>query len=211
LSAVQNYVDAIVAMAGLIGDRNAVIFAGDATFLGSDGTEYNHSVTAACGGTMAGLPVQKSLINKPVRNALAVVPEFGPSHIESLIQARVNAVRLKPGRGFCITHSLTAAAVGSDYSRVNDLRAVYYGSKAAREAAQPYVGEENDSAGEGLLKLESAMKRPLEKMRDTGQIDSFDLRAVSTEANRLLGEVYVTLGIQPLRAMEMIYTTVYLV
>jgi len=210
LSAVQSYVDAIVIQAGLIGDRNAVIFAGDATFLGSDGTEYNHSVAAGCGGTMAGLPVQKSLINKPVRNALAVVPEFGPSHIESLIQARVNAVRLKPGRGFCITHSLTAAPVGSDYSRVNDLRAIYYGSKAAREAAQPYIGEENDSAGEGLLKLESAMKRPLERMLDTGQIDAFDLKSVSTSANRLLGEVYVSLGITPLRAMEMIYTNVYL-
>lgn len=210
LEAVQAYVDAVVLQAGLIGDRNAVIFAGDATYLGSDGVEYNHSVVAGCGGTMAGLPVQKSLINKPVRNALAVVPEFGPGHIESLIQARVNAVRLIPGRGFCVTHSLTAAAVGSDYSRVNDLRAVYYGAKAAREAAQPYIGEENDSAGEGLLKLESAMKRPLEKMKDTGQIDTFVLRVVSTPANRLLGEVYATLGIQPLRAMEMIYTTVYL-
>jgi len=47
-------------------------------------------------------------------------------------------------------------------------------------------------------------------MRDGGQIDAFELSAVSTAQDRLLGDVYVSLGIQPRRAMEMIYTTVYL-
>ena len=159
---------------------------------------------------MAGLEVQKSLINKPVRNVLRLVPEFTVGHVQTLIQAQVNCIRFKPGRGFIIAHSLTAAAKGSDYSRANDLRSVYYGAKAAREAAQPYVGEENDSAGEGLRRLESAMSRPLEVMRDGGQVDDFELTAVSTANDRLLGDVYVSLGIQPRRAMEMIYTTVYL-
>ena len=210
LADLQTYVENIVAMADQVGDRNAVIFAGGAQYMASDGTTYNRSITAAGGGTMAGLEVQKSLINKPVRNVQKLVPEFSVGHIQTLIQARVNCIRFKPGRGFIIAHSLTAAAKGSDYSRANDLRAVYYGSKAAREAAQPYVGEENDSVGEGLRRLESAMSRPLEVMRDGGQIDDFDLTAVSTANDRLLGDVYVSLGIQPRRAMEMIYTTVYL-
>jgi len=210
LTALEAYVEAIVEMAELVGDRNAVIFAGGATFLGSDGVEYNRSITAACGGVMAGLQVQQSLINKIVDNALALVPEFQPGHIETLIEARVNCLRLVPGRGFIIAHSLTAAPTGSDYSRVNDLRAVYYGAKAAREAGQPLVGEENDSEGLGLRRLEAAMGRPLEEMRDAGQIDTFELTATSTAADRLLGDVYVRLGIQPRRAMEMIYTTVFL-
>ncbi len=210
LSDLQDYVDNIVEMMEAVGDRNACVFAGGASFMNSDGNEYKRSVTSACGGTMAGLEVQKSLINKPVCGVLGLTPEFTPGHIQSLIQARVNCLRFKPGRGFIIAHSLTAAAVGSDYSRVNDLRAVYYGSKAAREAAQPYVGEENDVGGEGLRRLESAMARPLEQMRDGGQIDAFDLSAMSTQQDRLLGDVYVSLGIQPRRAMEMIYTTVYL-
>jgi hypothetical protein len=54
------------------------------------------------------------------------------------------------------------------------------------------------------------MARPLEVMRDGGQIDNFLLSAVSSPTDRLLGDVYVSLGIQPRRAMEMIYTTVYL-
>ena len=210
LDDLQTYVDTLVAMMSKVGDRHAVVFAGGAQFLDSDGNTYTNAVTASCGGVMASLEVQKSLINKPVPNVLKLVPAFAPSHIETLIAHRVNCLRLKPGRGFIIAHSLTAAANGSDYSRVNDLRAVYYGSKAAREAGQPYVGEENDTAGEGLRRLESAMSRPLEQMRDAGQVDAFELRAVSTEANRLLGDVYVSLGIKPRRAMEMIYTTVYL-
>jgi len=210
LSDLQSYVDLIAAAMAQVGDKNAVVFAGGARYLDSDGNEYTHPVTSACGGVMAGLEVQKSLINKQVKNILKLVPEFSPGHIETLIQNRVNCVRFKPGRGFIIAHSLTAAAVGSDYSRANDLRAVYYGAKAAREAGQPYVGEENDAAGEGLRRLESAMARPLEQMRDGGQIDAFELSAVSTQQDRLLGDVYVSLGIQPRRAMEMIYTTVYL-
>ena len=122
----------------------------------------------------------------------------------------MNAVRLKSGRGFIITHSLNGTAAGSDYSRVNDLRSVYYAGKAARDAAQPLVGEENDAEGQGLARLRSAMSRPLEVMRDGGQIDDFDLQIKSDANDRLLGDVYCELGVQPLRAMEMIYTTVYL-
>ncbi|MCL4190571.1 MAG: hypothetical protein KJZ87_02405, partial [Thermoguttaceae bacterium] len=105
---------------------------------------------------------------------------------------------------------LTAAPPASDYSRVNDLRAVYYGGKAAREAAQPLVGEENDEEGNGLRLLESFMSRPLDVMEDHGQIDDYEIEAVSGENDRLLGDVYVSLGIQPLRAMEKIYTKVFL-
>jgi len=154
--------------------------------------------------------VQQSLINKQVPNILKLVPEFSPGHVQQLIQARVNCVRLKPGRGFIIAHSLTAASPGSDYSRVNDLRAVYYGGKAAREAAQPLVGEENDEEGNGLRLLESFMSRPLDVMEDHGQIDDYEIEAVSSDNDRLLGDVYVDLGIQPLRAMEKIYTKVFL-
>jgi Protein of unknown function (DUF2586) len=210
LADLQTYVDALIAMMDTVANRNAVIFAGGAQFIDSDGNIYIAPITAACGGTIASLEVQKSLINKNVKNVISLVPEFSPGQLQQLIQARMNAIRLKPGRGFIISHSLTGAAPGSDYSRANDLRAVYYGGKAARDAAQPLVGEENDELGEGLARLESAMSRPLEVMRDGGQIDDFELVIKSDANDRLLGDVYCELGIQPLRAMEMIYTTVYL-
>ena len=207
----QAYVDSIVARMATVANKNGVVFGGGADFLGSDGVRYTAgSLTSACAGVMASLEVQQSLINKQVPNVLALVPEFSPGHVQQLIQARVNCVRLKPGRGYIIAHSLTAAPPASDYSRVNDLRAVYYGGKAAREAAQPLVGEENDEEGNGLRLLESFMSRPLDVLEDHGQIDDYEIEAVSSEDDRLLGDVYVSLGIQPLRAMEKIYTKVFL-
>ncbi len=207
----QAYVDSIVSRMATVANKNGVVFAGGADFLGSDGVRYTAgSLVSACAGVMASLEVQQSLINKQVPNVLALVPEFSPGHVQQLIQARVNCVRLKPGRGYIIAHSLTAAPPTSDYSRVNDLRAVYYGGKAAREAAQPLVGEENDEEGNGLRLLESFMSRPLDVMEDHGQIDDYEIEAVSSENDRLLGDVYVSLGIQPLRAMEKIYTKVFL-
>lgn len=210
LADLDTYVSTITGMADLVGDRNAVIFAGGITVLDVDGAEYTAPLAASAGGVMASLDVQKSLINKVPPNALGLVPEFTPGHIATLIGARVNCARFKTGRGYVLTHSLTAAASGSDYSRVNDLRAIYYGVKASRAAAQPYVGEENDSAGEGLRKLESAMSKPLQDMKDAGKIDDFELEATSTAAMRLLGDVAVRIGIEPMRAMEMIENTIYL-
>jgi len=207
----QNYVDSIVLRMQTVGNRNGVVFAGGAKFMDSDGEKYDAgSLTSACSGVMSSLEVQQSLINKQVPNIMKLVPEFSPGHVQQLIQARVNCVRLKPGRGYIIAHSLTAASPGSDYSRANDLRAVYYGGKAAREAAQPLVGEENDEEGNGLRLLESFMSRPLDVMEDHGQIDDYEIEAVSSDNDRLLGDVYVSLGIQPLRAMEKIYTKVFL-
>ena len=207
----QAYVDSIVSRMATVANKNGVVFAGGADFLGSDGVRYTAgSLTSACAGVMASLEVQQSLINKQVPNVLALVPEFSPGHVQQLIQARVNCVRLKPGRGYIIAHSLTAAPPASDYSRVNDLRAVYYGGKSAREAAQPLVGEENDEEGNGLRLLESFMSRPLDVMEDHGQIDDYEIEAISSDNDRLLGDVYVNLGIQPLRAMEKIYTKVFL-
>jgi len=207
----QSYVDSLVDRMATVANKNGVVFAGGAEFMGSDGVRYAAgSLVSACAGVMASLEVQQSLINKQVPNVLKLVPEFSPGHIQQLIQARVNCVRLKPGRGYIIAHSLTAAPPASDYSRVNDLRSVYYGGKAAREAAQPLVGEENDEEGNGLRLLESFMSRPLDVMEDHGQIDDYEIEAVSSDNDRLLGDVYVSLGIQPLRAMEKIYTKVFL-
>jgi len=47
-------------------------------------------------------------------------------------------------------------------------------------------------------------------MEDYGQIDDYEIEAVSSENDQLLGDIYVNLGIQPLRAMEKIYTKVFL-
>ncbi len=211
LTDLQNYVDSIVQRMQTVANKNGVVFAGGAQFMDSDGENYNAgSITSACAGVISSLEVQQSLINKQVPNVLKLLPEFSPGHVQQLIQARVNCVRLKPGHGYIIAHSLTAAAPGSDYSRANDLRAVYYGGKAAREAAQPLVGEENDEEGNGLRLLESFMSRPLDVMEDHGQIDDYEIEAVSSDNDRLLGDVYVSLGIQPLRAMEKIYTKVFL-
>jgi len=210
ISDVQTYIANLMEMMKKVANRNGVVFPGGAQFIDSSGNKYVNSLAAACGGVMASLEVQKSLIHKPIKNVLQLVPSFSPGDLQRLILARMNPVWLRQGRGFIIGHSLTAAASTSDYTRVNDLRSVYYAGKAAREAAQGYVGEENDESGEGLRKLESAMARPLEVMRDGGQIDDFKLAVVSNDNDRILGDVHVELGIKPLRAMEMIYMTVYL-
>lgn len=51
---------------------------------------------------------------------------------------------------------------------------------------------------------------PLKDMLDHGQIDEFEVSAVSTDEDRVLGDVYVSVGIKPRRAIKHIYNDVYI-
>jgi hypothetical protein len=84
----QSYVDSLVDRMATVANKNGVVFAGGAEFMGSDGVRYAAgSLVSACAGVMASLEVQQSLINKQVPNVLKLVPEFSPGHIQQLIQA----------------------------------------------------------------------------------------------------------------------------
>jgi len=100
--------------------------------------------------------------------------------------------------------------VGETYNRIEKLRAVYSAGKQARLAAFPHIGRPNDEGGEGLKLLEENIKRPLELMRQKGQIDSYKLELVSTAEMRSLGEALVRLSINSMKAFEIILSKVYL-
>jgi hypothetical protein len=118
--------------------------------------------------------------------------------------------RTQPGIGKIVALSVNAPPAGETYNRIVKLRAVYSAGKQARLAAFPHLGRPNDAGGEGLKLLEEDIKRPLELMKQRGEIDSYALAVESTPEMRSLGEASVRLSINSMKAFEVILTQVYL-
>ena len=206
----QDYVDACIALKSDFTDRNAVFFIGEAKFIYPDGSEYINRVSSSCSGKMASVALQKSLIGESPGNIISLVPEFTRGQQVQLIQANINYLRTQPGIGKIVALSVNAPPSGETYNRIEKLRAVYSAGKQARIAAFPHLGRPNDAGGEGLKLLEEDMKRPLELMRQKGEIDSYELAVESTDEMRTLGEAQVTLSINSMKAFEIILTKIYL-
>ncbi len=207
---IQDYVDNCISLKEDFTNRNAVFFIGEAKFLDQDGDEYISRVSSACSGKMASVPLQKSLLGESPVNIISLLPEFGRGHQVQLIQANINYMRTQPGIGKIIALSNNAPPTGETYNRLEKLRAVYSAGKQARIAAFPHLGRPNEEGGEGLKLLEEDIKRPLELMRQKGEIDSYELLVTSTDEMRTLGEAHVTLSVNSMKAFEIILTKVYL-
>jgi len=207
---VQNYVDNAISLKADFADRNAAFFIGEAQFLDSNGGAYYNRVTSACSGRMAAVDLQKSLLGESPAGIVSLSPEFTRGQQVQLIQADINYLRTQAGIGKIIALSVNAPPVGETYNRIEKLRAVYSAGKQARLAAFPHLGRPNDAGGEGLKLLEEDIKRPLELMRQKGQIDSYKLEMVSTPEMRSLGEALVRLSVNSMKAFEIILTKVYL-
>ena len=207
---IQDYVDDCIALKQDFANRNAVFFIGEAKFLDRDGDEYLNRVGSACSGKMSSASLQKSLLGESPVNIISLVPEFSRGQQVQLIQANINYLRTQAGIGKIIALSNNAPPTGETYNRIEKLRAVYSAGKQARIAAFPHLGRPNDEGGEGLKLLEEDIKRPLELMRQKGEIDSYELSVTSTEEMRTLGEAQVTLSVNSMKAFEIILTKVYL-
>ena len=207
---VQDYVDGCISLKEDFANRNAVFFIGEAKFLDRDGNAYFNRVGSACSGKMASVSLQKSLLGESPVNIISLVPNFSRGQQVQLIQANINYLRTQPGIGKIIALSNNAPPTGETYNRIEKLRAVYSAGKQARIAAFPHLGRPNDEGGEGLKLLEEDIKRPLELMRQKGEIDSYELLVTSTDEMRTLGETQVTLSVNSMKAFEIILTKVYL-
>ena len=164
--------------------------------------------------------IHKSWINKPITiindnddsNPAedALVPCFRPGDIQKLLAARCNMVGYEDGLGYVIVQCLTGAAQGSIYADANDLRVVQFAAKQVRNAAKPFVGEDNDDAGDGVSNLVDAGAKPLKQLKKDKEIFDYVLTGKSDPDDRNLGNVYLRMGLRHIGTMKHIFTNVYL-
>ncbi len=207
---VTTYLGTITALIATVADQNAVICAGEATFLSSDGTTYQNRITSTMSGVLAAGKIQESLLAKSPPNVSAISPEWNAGSQSTLVTENVIHMRIEPGLGLIFGNSNNRPPVGSAYNRVEKVRAVYAAGKSCRLAALPHLGKANDEDGQGLLLMETDIRQPLNLMVQKGEIDSFELELSSTPEMRALGEAEVRISVNSLKAFEVILEKVYL-
>lgn len=209
-SEVSTYISAIQALITTVADQNAVIVAGEAKFIDSDGNEYWNKLASAVSGQLAANKIQESLLAKRPPNVSKLCPEWNAGQQTTLITEHLIHMRNEPGLGLIIALSENRPPEGSAYNRVEKLRSVYAFGKLARLAALPHLGKANDEDGEGLALMEADIRQVGNLMVQKGEIDSYDLELISTEEMRALGEAEVRASVNSMKAFEIILEKVYL-
>ncbi|MDP2361606.1 MAG: DUF2586 family protein [bacterium] len=206
----STYVTTIQTLIATVADQNAVIPVGEARYTDMAGTVYWNRITSAVAGRVAALKVQESLLAKSAPNVSKLCPEWNVGQQTLLVTEHLIHMRNEPGLGLIFGLSDNRCPEGSAYNRVEKVRATYAAGKACRLAALPHLGKPNDSAGEGLLLMETDMRQPLSLMAQKGEIDHYDLQLTSTDEMRALGEVEAHISINSMKAFEIILEKVYL-
>jgi hypothetical protein len=160
-------------------------------------------------GFVTTLPVQSSPMNKPIGSVQSLRYELSAAQLDKLTAARYTTFRYKiNGTGVAATDAMTAAHAGSDYTRLTTARIVKAAVNQVREAADPFLGEPNDSASRNALS--AAIGKRLGKMRENKALTAFDVRIISTPQMELLGEASVELSLRAPRELRKITTIVSL-
>jgi hypothetical protein len=207
---IDAYKTSVFAMADSARNRNAVFIAGNGRFTASDGTVYWNRLTSTLSGVLASSEVSRSLLGQVPVNVAAISPEWSRGSQVELVTHHVNHLRFQPGVGFIFALSENNPPIGDSYNRIEKVRSVYSAGKQVRAAAVPHLGRPNDSAGEGLKILEEDLRRPLDLMVQSDEIDNYELTVASSDEQRAQGKAVVTLQVNSLKAFEIIIENIHL-
>jgi hypothetical protein len=204
------YLGAIQTLISTVADRNAMIVAGEAEFVSSDGTSYVNKLCSTASGTAAGLSSpSRSLLGQRPTNVVRLTTEWNVAQQATLTTENVIHMRFEPGLGLIFGSSNNRCPAGDAYNRLEKVRATYNFGKAARIASLRHLGMPNDSAGEGLKLLEADITAVAELQVQSGFIDSYTLELESTPEQRNAGEALVRSSVNNLKAFEYIIEKVY--
>ncbi|WP_422661750.1 DUF2586 family protein (plasmid) [Paenibacillus sp. EC2-1] len=164
---------------------------------------------AAYLGMVSKLPTQSAPTNKIIPNALSLRYEYSQAQLNKLTEARFLTLKYKNNKqNVAVVDAMTAAHVGSDYTRVSTARIVKEACNIIREVADPYIGEPNDAANRNALT--AAIAKELDKMKEGKALLSYDFQIVATPQMELMGEASIELGLQAPKELRKLTTIVSL-
>lgn len=170
------------------------------------GQYYANSV-AAYAGLVSALPAKSAPTNKQIPGTYAVRYILSLPQLDGLAGAGYVAFRDKI-TSFVVADAPTAAITGSDFKRLSTLRTVFDAIQVVRDAAEPFLGEPNDSPQHNALI--TAIRSGLSSMQKDGALSDFNFALSAPLASRLLGEVNIELEIVPILELRKVKTTVTL-
>jgi hypothetical protein len=173
-----------------------IIAGPDAIFNSTRFGVYAENSAAAYAGFVSNLQPQSAPTNKSVSYAVGLRFEYSNGQLNTLAGARYVTLRAKNnGSNVAITDAMTAAQPGSDYVRLSTIRVVKAVIDQVRDAADPFIGEPNETAQRNALS--AAISKRLDVLKKNGVIIGSDFQIVASPQDQLLGQASVELSITP--------------
>ena len=141
---------------------------------------YTANGAAMYAGIVSSLPPAAAPTNKILRGVTNLRYHLSRAQLEALNDARyVTAQRARNARGqFVITDGITAAPVGSDYTRLTTVRIVIRAMDIVRAVCDPYIGR---GLTPGVkMAMETSITSGLKAMMDAGELIGFDFALIAT-------------------------------
>jgi hypothetical protein len=160
------------------------------------------------------LEPQSSPLNKALRNVDGMKFKFSNKQMDALVGNRMVVFKLK-NEGTATASStpyvvdgVTAGAPNCDYSDIATVKVVTDVVDNIREVADPFIGEPNTV--EQRNALSALISKRLAKLKEIGEIQSYEFEISATIQQQLLGEASIALTIVPALTLRKITTVVAL-
>lgn len=145
-------------------------------------------------GFVSQLLVQSAPTNKAMPSVRGLRFEYSSAQLNRLTKARYVTYKVKPNGAIGIVDSMTAAHVGSDYTRLSTARIVKEAVNQVREVADPFIGEPNDTPNRNALA--SALDKRLGRMVENKALLDYEFQVISTPQMELIGEATIELTLR---------------
>lgn len=145
-------------------------------------------------GFVSQLLVQSAPTNKAMPSVRGLRFEYSSAQLNRLTKARYVTYKVKPNGTIGIVDAMTAAHVGSDYTRLSTARIVKEAVNQVREVADPFIGEPNDTPNRNALA--SALDKRLGRMVENKALLDYEFQVISTPQMELIGEATIELTLR---------------
>lgn len=192
----------------LINSRFINIVAFEPRFDNIGGLAYTANGQSAYAGMVASLPAQQSPLNKGIPFVSRTRFNLSKGQLEALTGVRLVTAKDKTGQNPVITDAITAAAPGSDFTKLTTVRITFAAMDVVREVADPYIGQPNTAARRNAM--DTAIAAGLQRMVERGALRAYDFKIRSSPTQQVLGVVEIELILVPIFEIRQIRATVKL-
>lgn len=176
------------------------VVAGEPAF-NNNGVQYFGTGEAAYAGLMSSIPVADGTTNKAIRGTNGLRYSFLREQHEGIMRHRYALLgRKSAGDGVLVIDGVTAARNSgvndrSDFVRISTVRVVFELLQAVRAVAEPYIGRPNAPWSHNQLKFD--VQKVIDDFRDANYIVDGSAQVQANLADRVNGNVFITLSVVP--------------
>ena len=156
-----------------VGRALSVIFAQDRIVM-DDGYSFISNGAPGYAGMVSVLPLDQSSTNQPITGVNQMF-ELTNYQLGRLTQKGIVTLRRSYNRGLVITDGITMAPAFSSFRRLAVTRIIGAVEELIREASEPFIGKQNNSANRNSL--QTAIKSRMDKIKGI-LIENYDFKMV---------------------------------